>query len=1137
MNKKLSHNFSENSQFLKILSTLTENKKCGIVGTNVALLSAISNWLNGKLQRPILILTQGSESAEKILLNLQTFCEEEVTLFSAHTWQQEDALPNVSVNMERIETLTGLLSGKTKIVVAPFFAVLQKLPSPEIFIDNSILLEIRKEFDVTELLRNFFELGYERTDMVEFRGEFSARGGIVDVYPVTFENPVRIEFFGDEIVSIRTFEIHSQRSFESEELKNISIPPARESSVGALQTESQNETETEKFTILDYFKNNPLIVWNEFSHIVKEINRREKEKVLDSSGISFNEWQTQCSIFPALFAQELELDVPDIILGKTEKIKTETFSLVSKPGEIGEIKPAKPYQFTIRALVRKIQDWKLDDFSVSIVCGTDAERDRLSDLLNQESDLKPSYYQILTATLTDGWILPDCKQVVITDDEIFQRVYTRQRKHRKHKKLKTKPIENIATIKVGELVVHINHGIGQFEGIKNIKFDEDFREMIIVRYADDALLYVPLSQAHLIEKYIKVGGGIPQLDSLGSGKWSARKRKAEKAVLDLAAELLERQAERDALDGFSFQPDGEWQVAFEKAFPYVETTDQETAIKEMKTDMESSKPMDRLICGDVGFGKTEVAIRAAFKAALSGKQVAVLAPTTVLVQQHWHTFSERMAEYPVQVEMLCRFVSPRNQKEIIKTLVAGQTDIVIGTHRLLSKDIQFKNLGLIIVDEEQRFGVRHKEKLKKLKHLADVLTLSATPIPRTLYQSLTGARDMSTILTPPEERNPVKTLLIKKDKKIIREAILRELSRDGQVFYLHNRVETIEKVRDKLQELVPTADLVIAHGQMYEKDLSQAMEDFAAGKHDVMVCTTVVESGLDLPNVNTIIIDNAERFGLADLYQLRGRVGRSTRQAYAYLVVPGDLALETTARHRLKAILENTALGSGYTIAMKDLEIRGAGNLLGQQQSGHIVAIGFTLYCKLLQRAVDLLKKVDIKKIKSESQNVADESDDSIEADILVEKIKEKPKKIDWRKEIPAYQPTEKFIELILPFAGNIPEEFVESPTLRLELFQRIGNSKRVREIRNLEEEIRDRFGKLPDDAVLLLRIAEARIHAKIRGINSIEIDDKKVIMRRMGKILTPTSTFPRINISKPLESINIILAYISQLKPLVPEG
>ncbi len=1112
MNEKLLHNFTGYSQFETVLSALSGNERCGVVGTNPGLLSAMTNFFNDRLKRPVLVLTQGSEASEKIFLNLQTFCEDEAALFSAHAWQKEDALPNVSVNMERIETLTGLLDGKIKIVVAPFFAVLQNLPSPEIFKDNSISLEKGKEYNITELLRTLFELGYERADMVEFRGEFSARGGIVDVFPVTFENPVRIEFFGDEIVSIRTFEIHSQRSFEAEELQNISIPPARESSVGALEGENENQ----KFTVLDYFKDTPLIVWNEFTHMVREINRREKEKVLDVSGISFKEWQTKCSNFPAVFTQEFEFDVPELISGKVEILKTEPFNLVSSPGNLGDNKITKPYQFTIRALVNQIQDWNSKDFSVSIICGTDAESDRLSDLLINETEIELSDYEIHTATLTDGWILPDCKQAVVTDDEIFQRVYTRQRKTRRRKKVKSKPIENIATINVGELIVHINHGIGRFEGIKNIELDGKLREMIIVSYADDALLYVPLSQAHLVEKYIKVGGGTPELDSLGSGRWKSRKRKAEKAVFDLAAELLERQAEREALEGFAFQKDSEWQTAFEKAFLYVETPDQKTAIDEVKTDMESSGPMDRLICGDVGFGKTEVAIRAAFKAVLSGKQVAVLAPTTVLVQQHWHTFSERMAEYPVQVNMLSRFVSASEQKKTIEKTSSGQVDIVIGTHRLLSRDVKFTDLGLIIVDEEQRFGVRHKEKLKKMKKLADVLTLSATPIPRTLYQSLTGARDMSTILTPPEERNPVKTLLIKKDKKIIREAILRELARDGQIFFLHNRVETIEKTKDELQKLVPTADFIIAHGQMHEKDLSQAMEEFAGGKHDVLVCTTVVESGLDMPNVNTIIIDNAERFGLADLYQLRGRVGRSTRQAYAYLIVPADLALETSARHRLKAILENTALGSGYTIAMKDLEIRGAGNLLGPQQSGHIVAIGFTLYCSLLKRAVELLKKGNFRQI--------------------IEENKLKTEKVDWRKDIPAFNPHSKFVEFSIPFAGNIPEKYIESPTLRLDLFQRIGNSKRVYEIRNLEEEMRDRFGKLPNDTVLLLKIAEAKIHARIRGINSIEVEDRKVIMRRSGKILAPTESFPRINLSKPAEAINMILAYISQLKPLVTD-
>jgi len=1110
MQEKILYNFTGYSQFETVLSALSNNEKCGVVGTNPGLLSAMVSYFNDRLKRPVLVLTQGSEASEKIFLNLQTFSEDKTALFSAHTWQQEDALPNVSVNMERIETLTGLLSVKTKIVVAPFFAVLQNLPDPEFFKDKSISLEKGNEYNLENLLRAFFELGYERADMVEFRGEFSARGGIVDVYPVTFDNPVRIEFFGDEIVSIRTFEIHSQRSFESEELRDISVPPARESSVGALQSETDNQ----KFTVLDYFKTSPLIVWNEFSHIVREVTRREKEKVLDASGISFDEWQIKCSNFPALFTQEFEFDVPELVSGKVEIMKTETFNLFSRPGNFEDNKITKPYQFTIRALVSQIQDWKLKDFSVTIVSGTDAERDRLYNLLINETDIEPFDFEIQTATLTEGWILPGCKQAVVTDDEIFQRVYIRQQKIRRHKKVKSKPIENIATINVGELVVHINHGIGKFEGINKIDIDGNLREMIIVRYADDALLYVPLSQAHLVEKYIRVGGGTPELDSLGSGRWNARKRKAEKAVLDLAAELLERQAEREALEGFAFQKDSEWQTAFEKAFLYVETPDQKTAIEEVKTDMESSSPMDRLICGDVGFGKTEVAVRAAFKAVLSGKQVAVLAPTTVLVQQHWHTFSERMAEYPVRIEMLSRFVSQAEQKKTIEKTARGVTDIVIGTHRLLSKDVNFADLGLIIVDEEQRFGVRHKEKLKKLKKLADVLTLSATPIPRTLYQSLTGARDMSTILTPPEERNPVKTFLIKNDKKIVREAVLRELARDGQIFFLHNRVETIERKRNELQKLVPTADFAIAHGQMHENELSQVMEDFAAGKHDVLVCTTVVESGLDMPNVNTIIIDNAERFGLADLYQLRGRVGRSTRQAFAYLIVPADLALETSARHRLKAILENTALGSGYTIAMKDLEIRGAGNLLGPQQSGHIVAVGFTLYCSLLKRAVELLKKGNFRKI--------------------IENNKLKTEKADWRKEIPEYHPQSRFVEFTIPFAGNIPESYIESPALRLDLFQRIGSAKRVSEIRALEEEMRDRFGHLPEETVLLLRISEAKIHAMIRGISSLEVENGKVIMRRDGKILSPSESFPRIKPSKTLESMNIILAYISQLKPLM---
>jgi len=802
------------------------------------------------------------------------------------------------------------------------------------------------------------------------------------------------------------------------------------------------------------------------------------------------------------------------------KIETKTLSLKPVKNTSGELDSVKGYQFSLRVLAAQIHEWEKENYDVTLACATEAEKDRLFNLLKSETDLDEKSFKINATVLTEGWILPACKQAVVTDDEIFNRVYTQRRRAKKKRKFKTKEIKNVANINVGEFVVHINHGVGVFDGIKLIEIGNDYREMIIVRYADDTLLYVPLEQAHLIELYVSVGDGKPSLDALGSNKWSAKKRKAERAILDLAAKLLESQAQRETLQGFAFSGDSEWQIAFEKAFPYPETLDQLRAIDEMKNDMHNSRPMDRLICGDVGFGKTEVAIRAAFKAVLSGKQVAVLAPTTILAQQHWHTFSERMADYPVRVEVLSRFVSAKKQKVIVQAMSDGQVDVVIGTHRLLSKDIKFKDIGLVVVDEEQRFGVRHKEKLKDMRSLVDVLTLSATPVPRTLYQALTSARDMSTILTPPQERIPVKTMLIKRDNKIIKEAVLRELARDGQIFFLHNRVQSINGIAEKLRKLIPSAKIDVAHGQMHEGELSQVMEDFAERKFDVLVCTMIIESGLDMPNVNTIIIDNADMFGLADLYQLRGRVGRSNRQAYAYLVIPGDLSIDTNARHRLKAILENTALGSGYAIAMKDLEIRGAGNILGPQQSGHIASVGFTLYCKLLQHAVSILKKGKIvEKIVKEREQA--ESEDS-------------PKtKIDWRKEIPKFKPATNTVVLQLPFAGNISEEYIESPALRLDLFRRAGNVKRVKEIRDLEIELRDRFGKIPEETIVLLRLTEMKLHAKVRGIESIEFTDGKIIFRRGGKIINPTNSFPRINPKKTFESVDIILASLSHLNPL----
>ena len=1119
MFKSIINSFSEIPGLENCAEILKKNGKTAVTGCNPALSSAIINWFHSKLKKPVLIVTRGTESAEKIFTNLQTFQNNSVSLFSAHTWEKDDILPNLSVNIERMETLTGLQNGNVDIVVAPFMAVLQETPSPEAFSAHTFKIKLEEEYDLTEILRKLVELGYERTDTVEFRGEFSARGGIIDIFPITSDNPVRVEFFGDEVCSIRTFEVHSQLSSGGAELSEILIPAVRESTI-----------KNTRGNILDYFGEKPLIVWHEFSHIIKELARWEKETIMPgantATGELFNLFQSRCKMLPRIYAQELDVDISDIEVETNVKIETKTLSLKPIENKSVEFESTKSYQFSLRVLAAQIQEWKSEDYDVTLVCATDAEKNRLADLLRTETDLDEKIYKISASILTEGWIIPACKQAVITDDEIFNRIYAQRRRARKKRHFKTREIKNVANINIGEYVVHINHGVGIFDGIKLIEMGNDYKEMIIVRYADDALLYVPLGQAHLIELYVSVGEGKPALDALGSGKWSAKRKKAEKAVLDLAAKLLESQAQREALEGFAFSRDSEWQLAFEKAFPYPETHDQMRAINEMKKDMESPQPMDRLICGDVGFGKTEVAIRAAFKAVLSGKQVAVLAPTTILAQQHWHTFSERMADYPVRVEVLSRFVSAKNQKKIVQAMAEGQVDIVIGTHRLLSKDVKFDNIGLVIVDEEQRFGVRHKEKLKEMRALIDVLTLSATPVPRTLYQALTSARDMSTILTPPQERIPVKTMLIKRDNKIIKEAILRELARDGQVFFLHNRVQSINGVAEKLRKLIPTAKFEVAHGQMHEGELSQVMEDFAERKFDVMICTMIIESGLDMPNVNTIIIDNADMFGLADLYQLRGRVGRSNRQAYAYLVIPGDLSIDTAARHRLKAILENTELGSGYAIAMKDLEIRGAGNILGPQQSGHIASVGFTLYCKLLQHAVRILKKSNIvEKLAKERELAAVELSENETA----------PKaKIDWRKEIPKFKPLSNAVVLQLPFAGNISEEYVESPALRLDLFRRAGNAHRVKEIRKLEEEMRDRFGKLPEETILLIRLAEMRLHARVRGIDLIEYTDGKIVFRREGKIINPTNTFPRINSAKPFESVDIILASLSRLKPLI---
>jgi transcription-repair coupling factor (superfamily II helicase) len=721
-------------------------------------------------------------------------------------------------------------------------------------------------------------------------------------------------------------------------------------------------------------------------------------------------------------------------------------------------------------------------------------------------------------SLARGFIGDETKLIVVTDAEIFGR-YKIQRPRRlksAHAQTARSALDiDFTDLEEGDLVVHIQHGIGRYLGLKTIPLGvrgepkpgtAEATECLVVEFAPSdstqppPKLYVPLTEAHLVSKYVGAGKAHPPLNTLGGTRWTKAREQAERAVRDVAADLLSIQAARESQPGHAFAADTPWQREFESAFIFEETPDQARAIQETKADMERPKPMDRLICGDVGFGKTEVAIRAVFKAVLDGKQVAVLVPTTVLAQQHFNTFRERAADYPIRIELLSRFRTRRQQERAVKDLAAGAVDVVIGTHRLLQADVAFKDLGLVVIDEEQRFGVMHKEKLKRLRQLVDVLTLSATPIPRTLYLALTGARDMSTIQTPPQDRLPVETVVVQYDERTIRDAIQRELNRGGQVFFLHNRVLTIQTMEQKLRKLVPQARIVVGHGQMHSDELEEVMTRFVNGEADVLLSTTIIESGLDIPNANTIIIDRADRFGLSDLYQLRGRVGRYKHQAYAYLLLPRHAGLLADARKRIGAIKQYSTLGSGFKIAMRDLEIRGAGDLLGAEQSGHITAVGFELYCQLLKQSVASLKGEKVKprvevELRLDFVSVGGEAGGEMR---------------DTGCEIrdagsSAYRVSR------IPYPASLPHRYLPEPQHRIEMYRKLAQATDKASLESLSRELRDRFGPPPPPVELLLQVAEVKILAADRGIDAIEVKEDKLRLTRQGDFITLGGKFPRL--------------------------
>jgi transcription-repair coupling factor (superfamily II helicase) len=714
--------------------------------------------------------------------------------------------------------------------------------------------------------------------------------------------------------------------------------------------------------------------------------------------------------------------------------------------------------------------------------------------------------ELLEGTLPRGFVFPDGKLVVLSGAELFGRYTThgRRRLQRAEQLSRNRAQIDFSELNEGDLVVHLEHGVGRFLNLTRVPSPAgEMQEALALEFANDARLYVPLEQAYLVSRYVGVGKRSPQLSSLADAKWARAKKNAAASIFDYAGKMLAVQAERETQIGHAYGPDTKWQREFEHSFPFRETPDQLTAITATKHDMERARSMDRLICGDVGFGKTEVAIRAAFKAVMEGKQVAVLAPTTVLAQQHFETFRQRMLDYPVRIEMLSRFRSQGEQRKVVQLLREGGVDIVIGTHRLISGDVIFKDLGLVVIDEEQRFGVLHKEKFKELFKLVDVLTLSATPIPRTLYLSLVGVKDMSTIETPPLNRLPVETVVCGYDERIIRDAINRELDRQGQVYFLHNRVQSIEKMRDKIAELCPRARVEFGHGQMDADELESVMARFVSGRIDVLVCTTIIESGLDIPNANTIIIDRADRFGLADLYQLRGRVGRAEHKAYAYLMLPRDMMTVGAARKRINAIKQYSSLGAGFRIAMRDLEIRGAGSMLGTAQSGHIMAVGFDLYCQLLKQAVAQLKG-ERARLRVEVEVRLDFVATN-EAEFI---------KVGGEAHVPAF----------------IPTSYVLDPTLRIQAYRQLAEVTSREQLDRLRKEWRDRYGKFPVAVDNLLLLGEIKLSAARAGLTRVEVRDRKLMLTRRGDFILVGGKFPRISTDRIERQLTEVLDLIRKI-------
>jgi transcription-repair coupling factor (superfamily II helicase) len=1083
--------------YSRLIGELEQRENMSIVvleATRPYLVAAV----HGRLQQPLLLVTAQPENARKLQEQLTAWCPGPVKLFpEPDVLPYERMTPDTLTEMERVRVLTALAGGDINgsdnippLVVASAAALMSRTTLRRDFTAVCHNIEIGMNKNLLHWLGELAAMGYRMENVVEVPGTVSHRGGIIDIWPPIAELPVRLEFFGDTVDSIRGFNPETQRS--TDKLSSVAVVPATELlAPRCLSRSSLEETlygldlkgctaevrqgfqrdiemflagqvppESQLYTalfnhgnLLDFLPPGTLIVLDEVS-MVESVTTE-----LDAEAAQLHTEKAERGELPSNFPQpyftweELQpklKDFPSLSLAAWGI--EEPLDFISAPGYAGKLP----------LFIKKTVELLAQRKRVVIVSH---QASRLSELLAGEDIVAapvekvtevpgPGALLLVQGSLPEGWVMAG-ETCLFTDSEIFG--FVKQRRLVKRRPVPRQKL--MIDIIPNDYVVHVEHGIGRFTGVTTLKAASVEKEYLVLQYAAGDVLYVPTDQIDRVSRYVGAGDRPPVPSRLGTQEWVRTRQKAKEAAELLARELLALYATREVVPGLAFSRDTLWQQELESAFPYVETSDQLQALQEVKADMERHRPMDRLVCGDVGYGKTEVAIRAAFKAVMDGRQVAVLVPTTVLAQQHFATFSERLEAFPVKVEVLSRFRSDRDQQAIVAGLAAGTVDVCIGTHRLLQKDVVFKNLGLLIIDEEQRFGVNHKEHFKKMRREVDVLTLSATPIPRTLHMSLVGVRDMSTMETPPEARLPVKTYVAEYNDRLVREAILREIERNGQVFFVHNRVQSIGMVAANIRELVPEAEVAVGHGQMPEEQLEKVMTAFTRGKVDILVCTTIIESGLDMPNANTLIVNRADKFGLTQLYQLRGRVGRGANLAYAYFLYDGGKRLSPIAHRRLRTIYEATELGAGFGIAMKDLEIRGAGTLLGPRQSGHITAIGFSLYTRLLAEAVEEQKA------------------------LMAGKAKPPP-----RLPLPAVD---------LPLDAFIPESYVPDVDTRLELYRALGNTDAAEKLDDTLREYADRFGSPPPEVHNLLYAVKIKGLAAKAGIESITTEEGFITLRR----------------------------------------